>query len=279
MAEFQNIVIGSAAIPALAITLALMVTIPVAVLISWWRAHKPQLNISWLIAGAVGFILSARVLELGVHYVCLLADNPVSRFLNGSTSAYVLYGILMAGVFEECGRYVIMKHIMKKNRTPENAVLYGVGHGGVEVLTVLVPTIALYLVIAVLFSRGNPEAAFATLNITEEVAPVALPSVQAAAAFGYGTMALYVIERVFAVTIHIALTVIVFYGIVNGKGSCLLMAILLHALMDLFPALYQRSAMPLWSVEVWAALWTAVAAVIAVKLYHRMKASQTPAKA
>ena len=114
MKEFENIVFGKASIPSLALTVILMVAIPVALFVYWRRKHKPETKISWLIAGAVGFIVSARVLELGVHYFCIIADNPVSRFINGNTAAYVLYGTLMAGVFEECGRQVIMKYIMKR---------------------------------------------------------------------------------------------------------------------------------------------------------------------
>ena len=271
MTEFENIVIGNSAVPSLIITVILMLAIPVIFFLCWRKKHKAQTKIRWLIAGAVGFIISARVLELGVHYFCILADNPVSRFINGNTVAYVLYGIIMAGVFEECGRYIILKHIMKKNRSPENAVLYGIGHGGIEILAVMLPAMVTYLAVAVLFSAGNIENALSTLNITEETAAAALPSVQAAAVFDYGMMAMNIIERLFAMLIHIGLTVIVYYGIVNVKKDCLPMAILLHMLADTVPAMYQRGILPLWAIEVWAALWTAVIIFIAVKLYSKMK--------
>ena len=38
---------------------------------------------------------------------------------------------------------------MKKNRTRENAVLYGIGHGGIEILAVVLPSMITYLVVAV----------------------------------------------------------------------------------------------------------------------------------
>ena len=175
MTKFENIVIGKSTIPSLIITVILMIAIPVIFFVYWRKKHKQQTKISYLIAGAVGFIVSARVLELGVHLVCIVADNPVSRFINGNTIAFVLYGIIMAGVFEECGRHIVLKYIMKKNRTPENAVMYGIGHGGIEILAVLLPSMILYLVIAVLFSAGNIENALSTLNITEQTAAAALP--------------------------------------------------------------------------------------------------------
>ncbi len=271
MTEFEKIVMGKSSIPSLIITVILMIVIPVGCFLYWHGKQKQRTNISYLIAGTIGFIFSARVLELGVHYFCILADNPVSRFINGNTWAFVLYGTMMAGVFEECGRHIVLKYIMKKNRTRENAVLYGIGHGGIEMLAVILPTMILYLVIAILFSQGNVEEAMKQLKITEETAASALPSVQAAASFDYAMMAMNVMERLFAMLLHIGLTVIVFYGAVNEKKAFLPLAIILHMLMDTFPALYQRSAVPLWSVEVWAAFWTGAVCFIAARLYGKMK--------
>ena len=270
MSVFENIVIGKSAVVSLTITVILMIAIPVCFFICWRRKHREQTKISWLIAGAAGFVISARMLEVGVHYFCIVADNPVSRFINGNTAAFVLYGITMAGIFEECGRLIILKYILKKDRTRENAVIYGIGHGGIEILTVLLPAMILYLAIAVMFSQGDTEAALKTLNITEETATAALPSVQAAAAFDYAMMAMNVMERLLAMLIHIGLTIIVYYGVVNAKKLCLPSAILLHMLADTFPALYQRGILPLWAVEIWIAFWTLMIMLIAAKLYKRM---------
>ena len=270
MTEFENIVIGKSSIPSLIITVILMIVIPLVFFVWWRRKYKEQTRISWLIAGAAGFIVSARVLELGAHYFCIVADNPVSRFINGNTAAFVLYGIVMAGIFEECGRHIVLKYIMKKNHTRENAVLYGIGHGVIEILAVILPSMIMYLAIAVLFSSGDTESALKALNITEETATAALPSVQAAASYGYALAVMNVIERLFAMLVHIGLTVIVYYGVRNAKKICLPIAVILHMLVDTFPALYQRGIVPLWTVEVWAALWAAVIVFIAVKLYRRL---------
>ena len=270
MTGFENVVVGKSSIPSLAITVILLIAIPVFAFVYWRRKHREQTNIRYLIAGALGFLVSARMLELGVHYLCIIADNPVSRFINGSTVVYMLYGAIMAGVFEECGRHIVLKYILKKNRTRENALMYGIGHGGIEILTVLLPSMILYLVIAVLFSAGNVESALSSLKITEETAVSALPSVQAAASFNFGLMVLNVIERLMAMTLHIGLTVIVYYGVVNAKKIWLPVAILLHGLTDALAALYQRGAVPIWSVEVWMALWTALTVVIAVRLYGKL---------
>lgn len=274
MTAFENVVIGKSSIPSLIITVILMIAVPVVFFLCWRRKHKARTSIRWLIAGAVGFLVSARVLELGVHYFCIIADNSVSRFINGNTAAFVLYGVAMAGVFEECGRHVILKYLIKKNRTRENAVLYGIGHGGIEILAVLLPAMIQYLAVAVLFSAEDSETACRMLKITEETAAAALPSVQAAASFNYAMMAVNVIERLIAMFMHIGLTVIVYYGVISAKSAFLPTAILLHMLADTFPALYQRGVMPLWAVEVWGTLWTAAVVIIGWKLYR--KAYNTP---
>ena len=98
MEEFESIVIGKSSIPALSITIILMIAMTVIFCIYWLLKNKQKTNISYLIAGIIGFMVSARVLELGVHYFCIIMDNPVSRFITGSTVAYVLYGVTMAGV-------------------------------------------------------------------------------------------------------------------------------------------------------------------------------------
>ena len=136
--------------------------------------------------------------------------------------------------------------------------------------TVVLPAMVTYLVIAVMFSKGNIREAMNVLKITEDTAAASLPSVQAAASFNYGLMALNVFERLAAMFIHIGLTVIVFYGVVTAKKAFLPLAILLHMLADTFPALYQRGVLPLWSVEVWAALWAVIITLIALRLYKKL---------
>jgi uncharacterized membrane protein YhfC len=271
MSEFYNITFTANNIVCLGITAVLLFLIPVVFWLVWHKRHKGQLKFKYLLAGALGFIVSARVLELGVHVFCIVLDNPVSRFINGNTAAYVLYGIIMAGVFEECGRYVILKYIVKKDRTRENAILYGIGHGGIEVWAVILPSIVMELAIAVMFSSGDIPAALSALNITEETASAALPSVLAASQFGAGMLALNTAERILTMCVHIGLTVIVFYGVSKSRKGFLTLAILLHMIVDIFAALYQRAVVPMWLCEVWIAVWTAVIVFIAVKLYRKMK--------
>lgn len=271
MTDLYNISFAPTATVCLAIAAVLLLLLPFTFWLLWQKPHKAQLKIKYLLAGVIGFIVSARVLELGIHMLCIVQDNPVSRFINGSTLAFVIYGITMAGVFEECGRYIILKYIVKKDRTRENAVLYGIGHGGIEVLLVILPAIALQFYIALSYTTGDISTALASLKVTDENAAAILPTILSASEFTGGMLALTVIERIFAMFIHIGLTVIVFYGICENRKGCLPLAIVLHMIIDIFPALYQRQVIPMWLCEIWTAVWVAVIITLAARLYKQMK--------
>jgi len=269
MDVISSISVASGAVALTAMTSLLLLAMPIAFALFWRGKNKGKLKLRYLFVGAAGFMVSARILELGVHMFCIVLDNPVSRLINGSHVAYVLYGITMAGVFEEVGRYVVLKFFLKKERTRENAVLYGIGHGGIEVLMVVLPVYILYLLIDVLLSSGDVSTACQVLNITEETVSATLPMVQTAAAFGIGDGAVAVLERFLCMFVHIGLTMIIHYGVQTGKKRYLLFAVLLHMAVDTMAAVYQRGLVSVWVCEAWACVWTAVIMIFALKLYRR----------
>lgn len=271
MSELSNISFSTGTIILLAVTCIILGVMPFAFWIYWKLKHKETTTFKYILAGAIGFVVSARVLELGVHLLCIVFDNPVSRFINSHDYAYVIYGIVMAGVFEECGRYFILRVIMKRNKTRENSIMYGIGHGGIEVLVVTLPAYVLYVVIAIAFSTMDIDSVSKLLNITSDTVSQALPTIKAIESTNVLSCLLAILERFLCMFIHIGLTVIVFYGVENKKVRYLFFAILLHMNVDLFPAMFQRNLIPMWLTEVWLGVWTIVIMIFAVKLYKKSK--------
>lgn len=230
------------------------------VYLAFWRM-KSHAHWKALFLGALGFIVSARVLEVLVHFVFLVSDHPISRAINGSTLLYVLYGVTMAGVFEEVGRWVMFTVLRKKLDHREDAVMYGIGHGVIEVWSVTLPVILIYLMVAI---GGN--------GIPAETAAALMPSVEA---FGLGTALCFIIERIFCMGIHISLTIIVFYGVRNQNKKYLLMAILAHMLLDTLPALYQRGAVSIAVTELWLGVCCVVLCFIAHRFYQKLREEST----
>lgn len=269
----QEVQVTQGAVVSLAVTAAVLFVLPIVYAALWKKHCGKKVSLAPLFIGAAGFLVSARVLELGVHMVCIVSDNPVSRFINGNTAAYVLYGICMAGIFEECGRYVIIRFLMKKNKTKENMVMYGIGHGGIEVWAITLLSVLSLLAIAVILQTQGMESGLRFVGVTEDMPENVRNSVAATIAmtadFGAATGILYVFERVCAMFLHIGFTVIVAYGIATGRKKYLPLAILAHAVTDILPALYQRGAVGMWATELWVCACAVMVTVWSVRLYRR----------
>jgi uncharacterized membrane protein YhfC len=69
-----------------------------------------------------------------------------------------LYGglaALLAGVFEETGRFLAFKFLLKKRTGRKTAISYGIGHGGFEAVFLLVFTGIQYLTYISLINSGQ----------------------------------------------------------------------------------------------------------------------------
>lgn len=268
MSELNAIKFSNSNLIWMGITCILLFFLPLLYVFIWRYKCQKRARFKALFIGAAGFLISARVLELGIHVFCILLDNPVSRFINGHTAAYVIYGICMAGIFEECGRYMILRYLVKKENTRENAVMYGIGHGGIEVWTISLVSVLTFLAIAVTFRTYPLQEAMNLLQISDANVTAALPAIQMAASFGAGSALVMVLERIFCMFIHIALTVIVYHGVQLRAPKYLLLAVFLHMLVDLIPAISQKLTLSSVIIEGWLFLWTILLCKIARKLYH-----------
>lgn len=252
----------------LAVTCAVLAALPIAIPVWWKCRHREQTRWRVLFFGALGFLISARVLELGVHMVCIVTDNPVSRFINGHTWAYVLYGCAMAGIFEECGRWVVLKRLSPRDRNRENTILYGLGHWGIEVLSITLLSVISALMTALTVRSMGLEAGMAALGATPETEAALLDYLRrSVSGFGAASAALTVGERVLCLFVHVPLTVVVWRGTQGGEKRYLLGAVLCHAGVDLFPALSQRSAVSMWLCELWLLAWAVGLTLWARRLY------------
>ena len=72
---------------------------------------------------------------------------------------YVLYGIAMAALFEETARLVFFKWLEKKRRLEDrDALAYGLGHGGLEMLYLGMGSLISLLILFSLVQSSNTDA-------------------------------------------------------------------------------------------------------------------------
>ncbi|MBQ5568706.1 MAG: YhfC family intramembrane metalloprotease, partial [Oscillospiraceae bacterium] len=101
--------------------------------------------------GGLTWLLFATLLEGSVHGVVL----SIVPGLRENTLAFAIYGGLMAGIFEELGRYLAFKVFFKRDmENDKNALAYAAGHGGFEATYLLITGALGMIVMASLINSG-----------------------------------------------------------------------------------------------------------------------------
>ena len=201
---------------------------PVLLLIYY---RKKGADILPFFIGCLVFVMFALILEPLMHQL-VLKVLPVGKTILGNTLLYALYGGLAAGIFEETGRFLAFKTVLKKKLgNDRNALMYGAGHGGIEAILTLGLAYIGNIVMSVLINAGQTDmlTATATGEAAEQLKAV-LDSLVTTAPWTY---LLAIVERALAITTHICLSVLVFFAVKKpDKGWLFPTAILLHAALD-----------------------------------------------
>ena len=236
--------VGTTAYIAFGLMIAAGLILP-TVLCIWWLKTRHE-KLTSVLTGAMTFLIFALVLESIVHSIVFM----VFPGIKDNVVAYMLYGALMAGIFEETGRFLAYKLVLKKRTNRETAISYGIGHGGFEAVYILAATGINNFVYAGIINAGQFPALLDQLKAAgQDTSPIeSLP--EQLAAFGIADIGLPILERVFAVMFHIALSILVFYAVKNGKIWMYFLAVILHALLDAPAALYQQGVIGIAATEV-----------------------------
>lgn len=219
----------------------------VPVLLAWWMVKKYKVSWSAILIGAATFIVFALVLESLVHNIVL--KGPHGGAIMNNTLYFALYGGLMAGLFEEVGRFVAMKFFMKKE--PDSimsGVAYGVGHGGAEMLILFgIGTIST-LAMAFMINSGQTDALLAKAPanaLAQAQAQLDAVANTPASDYLYGLW-----ERITAIILQLSLSVLVWTAVRKGRKWLWLLpaAILIHALVD-GVVVYIQKSVSMFSLE------------------------------
>ena len=224
----------------------------IPVFLCWWAVKKHQAKLSTILIGAGTFVVFALVLESIVHQIVL--KGPSGAVIQGKTLYYALYGGLMAGLFEETGRFLSMKFLLKKEPTETKpGVSYGLGHGGVEMAIIFGLSMISTLTMAIMVNLGQTEAKDQLTATFEQLQTT-----------GAGTYLLGLWERFSAITLQVALSILVWAAARKGGRWLWLFpaAIGLHALVDGLAVILSKTGASMVTVElIIMALAIAVAAL------------------
>lgn len=250
----QSSLIPAASLACLAVSTGLSILVPAALLVFCRVRYGKGLKAAAV--GALCFFLGAMVLETLMHQLVF----SLFPALGLVPAAYVIYGCLAAGLFEETSRLIGLKLLCRKDPSFVTGLGYGIGHGGFESAVMVGLSLAANLYVMLLLNSGTDPAALGLTGALAAVAP---------ATFLWAGL-----ERLFSMGLHIALSLLIwmvvtrrlpgwFYGVSVG----------LHALANVGAALYQCGA---WTDLAGAELWTLISALLAaglVRVLYRKSAA------
>ena len=226
--------------------------------LAFWAYAKKKLGakIASFFIGCGVFFLVVLLLESLVHRIVFLFTGSA---LTENLVLYALYGGLMAALFEETGRYLAMKFLVRPLDFP-NAFLYGVGHGGLEAMLLCGAASISNLVSANMINSGAMSVQLASLDAqtaaNSAAALSALWTTSSLTFFAGG------VERIIAVVLHLSLSILVFQSIRKKAPMELVRAYLFHFVIDSLSVLLSAVA-SVWVVELVAALVTGGAVLMA----------------
>lgn len=215
--------VSSAAIISFVISLFVTLILPIGAII--FLLIKKKMTFIPLILGMAAFVLSQMLLRIPI----LQALSTQQWFVSLSSNmlfSVVFIGGVTAGLFEESARLGGAK-LLRSRRTFKDTISFGIGHGVIEAILIVGIAQINNIVYALAINNGTFEA------MTASLPPLTAQSLQINFLSIDPTMVYVgIAERIFAVILHIALTVLVFNGVNRKKIGYYFVAIGVHALVN-----------------------------------------------
>lgn len=247
------------------VSMIISFAIPVGLFIYFFRKKHADI-LPFFIGCGVMFVF-ALIIESIFHQIIL--GSSVGDTILDNTWLYALYGGFMAGLFEETGRFVAFKTVLKKYTGKDiNALMYGAGHGGFEAVALVGFSMISNIITSVMINSGMFEMITATLSgdQLEQLEAgvedlITLPSYM----FLVGS-----IERVSAVIIQLSLSVLVWFAAKNNNRLYLYpVAILLHLIVDGITVILMRNDVSLVIVEIAIFVMAVLIAFVSKKIWDK----------
>lgn len=209
-----------------AVVALLEIIVPLA--LGYWIVRR--FGVSWRVfgLGALFFI----VVQIVHAPLVLVTQTPLylAALPFGTTAALAFLAVylgLMAGLFEEVGRYLVYRYIFRRQKislTRENGLLFGTGWGGVE--SIFVALLVLTSMVSYILLTGEGSM----LSLPDD--PAIQAEIEAVQALTPLDILPGLAERMMTITLHIAWSLMVLAAVVYGRKALLALAVIWHAAVD-----------------------------------------------
>ena len=246
------------------ISLVVSAALPIGLCVFFRKAKKADLEPFFVGCGVM--ILFAFVLESFAHRFIL--NSKAGSVIMGNIWLYGLYGGAMAGLFEESGRFIAFKTVLRKKQNNDaNALMYGAGHGGMEAFIILGITSINNILYSVLINTGRTSVL--TGPLSGEMQTQVEGAVQALITTPSWHFLLGSVERILAIIVQISFSVLVWFAAKEKKRVYLYpITILLHLIVDAAAAILAGKNVSLVLVEALVAAFAVISVLIAGKTWE-----------
>ncbi|MPW24909.1 YhfC family intramembrane metalloprotease [Alkalibaculum sp. M08DMB] len=229
------------------LTAIISVVLPIGLMIYFKRKYNA--SILYFIVGIIVFSLFQIFTRIPMlHWLSGQFWFTVNILSNNIV--YILFLALTAGIFEEVGRFLAFKFVLTNNREWKNGLVFGIGHGGIEAITMVGIN---YLIFIIIILNMNFQWFDTIVSIIPNVSIVNDLLLESSPYL----FLMAGLERLFVIIIHMGLSLFQLNGVRVGKKSSLLYAIALHTLLNFSIILASTNV---WMVEV----VVAIAAIISI---------------
>jgi uncharacterized membrane protein YhfC len=213
---------------------AIVLPITLAVIFS---VRKPE---SWkpILFGALTYVFFRVLICTSILQMAIPQISWFNTMSAAQPDLYALIKACIAALFEEGGGFLVILLFLKKQRSILDGIAFGVGHGGIEAITIAAINIAVLMLSS------------SELSVSSTI-------------FAGG------LERLSTLAIQIALSVMLMKSVREKKYLWLLMAFLIHTAVDFGTVLASQNSVDTWAIELALAAVAIAMALFVLKEYKK----------
>jgi len=253
------------------IVFTLLICFALPIVLAVWLCRKKPRRLLVVLAGTLSFLIPQLMIR-----VPLLGTDFVQAFLLGwgPWSLSVFYAFT-AALFETTGRFLLFWLLLRHSHSFEDGIAAGIGHGGIEAITIVGLSYINNLVFAIALNQGSAATLLQNAGQTQDAANSMIAAITNVPAQNFYFAG---IERLFTIGVQIFFSTLLLSFIVRKKalvGFVLVLA--LHTAMDFTLPVIGSLFGQLWLSELLLAVFSIGCIVFLVRRRATLFPAQTEA--
>lgn len=242
--------VSNMALVFMVVTVLLSLVLPIGLVIFLYLRDRIPLRA--VLVGAAIFVVFQMLTRIPL--LSYAATQPWYQAVSENIWLLTLVLSVSAALFEETGRLIGFRYLLPGQVDRKTGIAYGLGHGGIEAILLVGIAYVGNIAISLAINSGAFDAVIAP-QLGEQAAIIKEQLITT-------TPVLFLaagVERVFAITGHVAMSLLVLYAVSSGRIAYWLYAVLFHTVLN-FPVLpMQATGYNIWQIELWVAAMALVA--------------------